>query len=43
LRHCGPIGAVQGSRMASAEGRFVGPNGKLYARVSTTCFNFDTP
>ena len=27
-----------GSRMATAEGRLVGPDGKLYAYASTTCF-----
>jgi uncharacterized protein (TIGR00369 family) len=32
-----------GSRMATAEGRLVGPDGKLYAHASTTCFIFDTP
>ena len=30
-----------GSRMATAEGRLVGPDGKLYAHASTTCFIFD--
>ena len=32
-----------GRRMATAEGRLVGPDGKLYAHASTTCFIFDTP
>jgi uncharacterized protein (TIGR00369 family) len=32
-----------GGRMATAEGRLVGPDGKLYAHASTTCFIFDTP
>lgn len=32
-----------GSRMATAEGRLVGPDGKLYAHASTTCFLFDAP
>ena len=30
-----------GSRMAAAEGRLVGPDGKVYARASTTCFIFN--
>lgn len=30
-----------GRRMATAEGRIVGPDGKLYAHASTTCFLFD--
>lgn len=32
-----------GGRMATADGRLVGPDGKLYAHASTTCFIFDTP
>jgi uncharacterized protein (TIGR00369 family) len=32
-----------GKRMATAEGRMTGPDGKLYAHASTTCFLFDTP
>jgi uncharacterized protein (TIGR00369 family) len=32
-----------GARMATAEGRLTGPDGKLYAHASTTCFIFDTP
>ena len=37
------IGSVihAGGRMATAEGRLVGPDGKLYAHASTTCFIFD--
>lgn len=30
-----------GNRMATAEGRLIGPDGKLYAHASTTCFIFD--
>jgi len=30
-----------GARMATAEGRLSGPDGKLYAHASTTCFIFD--
>jgi len=30
-----------GNRMATAEGRLVGPDGKLYAHATTTCFVFD--
>jgi len=30
-----------GGRMATAEGRLVGPDGRLYAHASTTCFIFD--
>ena len=32
-----------GGRMGTAEGRLTGPDGKLYAHASTTCFIFDTP
>ena len=32
-----------GTRMATAERRLTGPDGKLYAHASTTCFIFDTP
>jgi len=32
-----------GGRMATAEGRLSGPDGKLYAHASTTCFIFETP
>ena len=32
-----------GGRMATAEARLAGPDGKLYAHASTTCFIFDTP
>jgi uncharacterized protein (TIGR00369 family) len=30
-----------GRRMATAEARMVGPDGRLYAHASTTCFLFD--
>ena len=30
-----------GSRMATADGRLTGPDGRLYAHASTTCFVFD--
>jgi uncharacterized protein (TIGR00369 family) len=30
-----------GSQVATAEGRLVGPDGKLYAHASTTCLIFD--
>jgi len=42
LRAIGSVIHV-GSRMATAEGRLVGPDGKLYAHASTTCFIFDAP
>ncbi|HEX7436895.1 MAG TPA: PaaI family thioesterase [Caldimonas sp.] len=32
-----------GGRMATADGRLTGADGKLYAHASTTCFIFDTP
>ncbi|MEO7057055.1 MAG: aromatic compound catabolic protein, partial [Caldimonas sp.] len=32
-----------GGRMATSEGRLTGPDGKLYAHGSTTCFVFDAP
>jgi uncharacterized protein (TIGR00369 family) len=32
-----------GGRMATADGRLVGPDGKLYAHASATCFIFDAP
>lgn len=32
-----------GRRTAKAEGRIVGPNGKLYAHATTTCLIFDMP
>jgi uncharacterized protein (TIGR00369 family) len=32
-----------GKRMATAEARMTGPDGKLYAHATTTCFLFDTP
>jgi len=31
-----------GARMATSESRLTGPDGKLYAHASTTCFIFDT-
>jgi uncharacterized protein (TIGR00369 family) len=39
------IGSVihLGNRMATADGRLVGPDGTLYAHASTTCFIFDAP
>ena len=42
LRAVGTVIHV-GKRMATADGRLVGPDGKLYAHASTTCFIFDTP
>jgi len=32
-----------GSRIATADGRLLGADGKLYAHTSTTCFIFKTP
>jgi uncharacterized protein (TIGR00369 family) len=32
-----------GRQVATAEGRLVGPDGKLYAHASTTCLIFDAP
>lgn len=32
-----------GRQLATAEGRLVGPDGKLYAHASTTCLVFDAP
>ena len=32
-----------GGRMATADGRITGPDGRLYAHASTTCFLFDAP
>ena len=32
-----------GRQVATAEGRLVGPDGKLYAHASTTCLIFDLP
>jgi uncharacterized protein (TIGR00369 family) len=40
LRAIGSVIHV-GGRMATAEGRLLGPDGKLYAHASTTCFIFD--
>jgi uncharacterized protein (TIGR00369 family) len=42
LRAIGTVIHV-GNRMATADGRLVGPDGKLYAHASTTCFIFDNP
>ena len=42
LRAIGSVIHV-GTRMATADGRLVGPDGKLYAHASTTCFIFDAP
>jgi uncharacterized protein (TIGR00369 family) len=32
-----------GGRMATADARLTGPDGRLYAHGSTTCFIFDAP
>lgn len=32
-----------GRQVATAEGRIVGPDGKLYAHATTTCLVFDVP
>jgi uncharacterized protein (TIGR00369 family) len=32
-----------GRQVATAEGRLVGPDGKLYAHATTTCLVFDLP
>ena len=32
-----------GRQVATAEGRLVGPDGKLYAHATTTCLIFDLP
>jgi uncharacterized protein (TIGR00369 family) len=32
-----------GRQVATAEGRMIGPDGKLYAHASTTCLVFDAP
>jgi uncharacterized protein (TIGR00369 family) len=32
-----------GRQVATAEGRLVGPDGRLYAHATTTCLIFDTP
>lgn len=44
----GPLRAIgtvihSGRQMATAEGRIVGPDGKLYAHATTTCLVFDFP
>lgn len=43
--HCGPLRAIgtvvhSGKQLATAEGRLVGPDGKLYAHATTTCLVF---
>ncbi len=42
VRAEGKVIYVRG-RMATAEGRLTGPDGKLYAHASTTCFVFEAP
>ena len=32
-----------GRQTATAEGRIIGPDGKLYAHATTTCLIFDAP
>ena len=32
-----------GRQLATAEGRIVGPDGRLYAHATTTCLVFDLP
>ncbi len=44
----GPLRAIgsvihSGRQLATAEGRIVGPDGKLYAHATTTCLVFDLP
>ncbi|MDB5743661.1 MAG: Phenylacetic acid degradation-related protein [Polaromonas sp.] len=44
----GPLRAIgtvihSGKQLATAEGRIVGPDGKLYAHATTTCLVFDVP
>lgn len=44
----GPLRAIGtvihcGRQMATAEGRIVGPDGKLYAHATTTCLVFEVP
>ena len=44
----GPLRAIGtvihcGRQLATAEGRLVGPDGKLYAHATTTCLVFDLP
>jgi len=45
--HCLPQpdgrGLHGGRQVATAEGRLVGPDGRLYAHATTTCLIFDTP
>ena len=42
VRAVGTVISV-GSRVATAEGRLVGPDGTLYAHATTTCLIFDAP
>ena len=44
----GPLRAIGtvihcGRQLATAEGRIVGPDGKLYAHATTTCLVFEVP
>jgi len=39
----GRTGMDVGRQVATAEGRIVGPDGKLYAHATTTCLIFDHP
>ncbi|MDB5870254.1 MAG: PaaI family thioesterase [Polaromonas sp.] len=44
----GPLRAIGtvihcGNQLATADGRIVGPDGKLYAHATTTCLVFDLP
>jgi uncharacterized protein (TIGR00369 family) len=46
--HSGPLRAIGtvlhcGRQLATAEGRIVGADGKLYAHATTTCLVFDLP
>ena len=40
-RHGGPATCIIGRQLATAEGRIVGPDGKLYAHATTTCLVFE--
>jgi uncharacterized protein (TIGR00369 family) len=47
-RKSGPLRAIgtvvhAGRQLATAEGRIVGPDGKLYAHATTTCLVFEVP
>ncbi|MFC5519636.1 PaaI family thioesterase [Polaromonas jejuensis] len=47
-RQTGPLRAIGtvihcGRQLATAEGRIVGPDGKLYAHATTTCLVFEVP